>query len=124
MRVDVGAGQSPATPATFGLRGRAVYLNLRIWLVGHVARCVNVLVVREEVLDEVCGHVLVAGHEVPLDVERGLNGRVSEVRGDGLRVYAGGDEQRGEAVARLVQSDWIEGGPMEGAGPPAAHGRV
>src|SRR3954471_20582126 len=54
-----------------GYEGGRCTSTARIWLVGHVARCVNVLVVREEVLDEVCGHVLVAGHEVPVDVERG-----------------------------------------------------
>src|SRR6266498_122618 len=37
-----------------------------------------------------------AGHELPVEVVRRLDRRVTHVGGDGLRVHAGGDQCRGE----------------------------
>jgi len=59
----------------------------------------------EVVVEELRGLVLVAGHQVPLAVERDPDVGVAHVGAEGLCVDARSDHQRGEGVTTLVQRD-------------------
>lgn len=74
--------------------------------------CEALLAVRplEVCVDERHGFVLVARHQMTVEVERRLDRRVTEVRRDRLRVDPGRNEEAREGVAALVESDRIEVG--------------
>jgi hypothetical protein len=52
--------------------------------------------------------VLVAWHEVAVEIEGRVDRRMAEVSGDGLCVDAGRDQETRKSVAAFVEADWIE----------------
>src|SRR5688572_3187168 len=58
---------------------------------------------------------LVAGHEVSVAVERDRYAGVAHVDAERLGVHAGGDHERGEGVAALVETDRREAGLLPDA---------
>ena len=69
---------------------------------------------RPELIESLCGLLVDAFPEVPVCIQRRLDGRVAEPRLDQLRVHALGDQHGGVAVAEIVESARLADGRSYG----------
>ena len=97
--------------------------NGSTWLRTHLLEPRGSVGSGEVCVDQGSGLGLRAGHELAIEVVGRLDRRVAHVRRDRLRVDAGGDEDRRERVAGLVEADGLQASPLPRPPGPSPEGR-